>query len=330
MRLLRRLLRGLPRLMILTVSVEDDFHTHVIRDAAVRRGFRDFHVLECDRISGRPGLTWRSHGDASSTVLTSEGRTIPLDAVSVLWWRRMRANQQASARASSDHQQRLVDNDSRGALGGVLAASFRGQWISTPEATDRAADKLYQLSVAREAGFRVPRTLVSQSRDEVAEFARTVDRVIVKPVVGATGPLMFTQYIDDPQAIPEESFSVCPAVYQEYIPGRRHVRLNCFGEQMYAALIESDRLDWRPDLNVPISRWEVPPDVGSRVVEVLRRLGLRMGAIDLKLTPDGEPVWLEVNPQGQFLFLQPLLGEPLDDHFLDFLLSCASAGGPDR
>ncbi|MCX4674881.1 hypothetical protein OG413_05995 [Streptomyces sp. NBC_01433] len=49
-----------------------------------------------------------------------------------------------------------------------------------------------------------------------------------------------------------------------------------------------------------------------------------MGIIDIKLMPDGEPVWLEVNPQGQFLFLESLLGEPLADRFLDFLISEAA------
>jgi hypothetical protein len=74
----------------------------------------------------------------------------------------------------------------------------------------------------------------------------------------------------------------------------------------------------------------VPDDVAERVSDVLRRLGLRMGVIDLKLTPDGEPVWLEVNPQGQFLFLEPLLNEPLAEHFTDFLLSAGQGGTPQR
>ncbi|MFI6700086.1 RimK family alpha-L-glutamate ligase [Streptomyces sp. NPDC050509] len=314
--------------MILTVSVKDDLHALFIRDTALRRGYRDFHIVECDRISGRPdGVSWSSDRTSPTTVPTSDGRTVGLEDASVLWWRRMQANQQAVAGAGNDHQRRLVNNDCRGALDGVLAAAYRGEWISSPEATDRAADKLYQLAVAREAGFRVPRTLVSQSREEVVEFAKQVGRVIVKPVVGASGPLMFTQYVDDPASIAEESFAACPAVYQEYVTGSRHVRLNCFGDRMYAGLIETDALDWRPDLNVPITKWAVPDDVSTRVSQVLRTLGLRMGIIDIKLTADGEPVWLEVNPQGQFLFLEPLLKEPLADHFVDFLLSCDGAGG---
>ncbi|MEU4497861.1 hypothetical protein AB0F96_31655 [Streptomyces sp. NPDC023998] len=307
--------------MILTISTHNEFHALAIQHAARSRGYHDFHIVECDRISGGHSLSWRSHGDTPATIRSSEGIAIPIKDASLVWWRRVRADQEATVHATGEHERSLVNNDCRGALAGALAAEFQGQWISPPDATDRAADKLYQLAVAKQAGFRVPQTLVSQSREEVVAFTQQVGRAIVKPVVGARGPLMFTQYIDDPAPIPAASFKVCPATYQEYIEGRRHIRLNCFGEQMYAALIETDALDWRPNLNVAMAKWNVPEDVAQRVTAVLRQLGLRMGIVDLKLTPDGEPVWLEVNPQGQFLFLEPLLDEPMADHFVDFLLS---------
>ncbi|MDQ0904827.1 hypothetical protein QFZ22_000812 [Streptomyces canus] len=315
--------------MILAVSVRDDLHALAVQHAVRSRGERDFHIVESDTIAGRPSLSWYSHsdeganGNQTATLLTSEGVAVAPEEAAVLWWRRPRADQEIAAHAGSTHERSLVNNDCRGALGGILAAAFDGQWISPPEATDRAADKVYQLAVAREVGFRVPRTLISQSRADVIAFTRQVGRTIVKPVVGARGPSLWTRWVDDPESIPAPSFEVCPATYQEYIEGCRHVRLNCFGERMYAALIETEELDWRPDLQVPISPWPVPEDVRRQVATVLRRLGLRMGVVDLKLTPDGQPVWLEVNPQGQFLFLEPLTDEPLTEHFADFLLSAA-------
>lgn len=40
-------------------------------------------------------------------------------------------------------------------------------------------------------------------------------------------------------------------------------------------------------------------------------LGLVFGTIDLKITHDGEYVFLEVNPQGQFLYVENLTGLPI-------------------
>ncbi|MEU8499170.1 RimK family alpha-L-glutamate ligase [Streptomyces lavendulae] len=306
--------------MIVTVSLKDDIHALAVRNEARRRGYRDFHIVECDRLSGRQSLSWDSHGNSPTTLRTSDGREIALEETSLVWWRRVRAAQKATEDNKDAFERNLINNDCRGALTGILCTAFRGQWISHPEATDRASDKLYQMTVAQKSGFRVPRTLVTQSRDEVADFLGEVGRVIVKPVVGTSGPLLFTQYLEDPASIAMESFEACPAIYQEYIEGDEHVRLNCFGDRMYAALLKTDKLDWRADLTIPISVWPVPDETAEKVVAVLRGLGLRMGAIDIKLTPSGEPVWLEVNPQGQFLFLEPLLRIPLAEYFLDFLL----------
>jgi glutathione synthase/RimK-type ligase-like ATP-grasp enzyme len=327
--------------MILALSFHDDLHAVGVQQAVRARG-ESFHILECDGVSGRPGLTWHLSGTPDGSGIpaalpTSEGRTVPPAQAKLLWWRRARAPQQLTMAAAesegaaiSAQQISLVNNDCNGALRGILAASFHGEWISPPEATDRASDKIYQLWMARQAGFRVPRTLITQSRGEVVDFINEVGRVIVKPVVGAPGPSLYTRWIEDPQTLPAESFAMCPATYQEYIPGRHHIRLNCFGERMFAALIETEELDWRPDLNVPITQWPVPEDLARLVRTVLDRLGLLMGVIDIKLTPEGEPVWLEVNPQGQFLFLEPLTGEPLTEHFADYLITTAATAGGDH
>ncbi|MGA4803246.1 ATP-grasp domain-containing protein [Streptomyces lavendulocolor] len=310
-------------MMILTISLQDDIHALAVQNEARKRGYRDFHIIECDQLSGQQGLSWSSHGDSPTTLRASDGRLVRLEDASVIWWRRVRAAQKDAESRVSTSERNLVNNDCRGALTGILCTEFAGEWVSHPEATDRASDKLYQMAVAQRAGFRVPRTLVTQSRDEVVSFLRHVGRMIVKPVVGTSGPLIFTQYLDDPASISAASYAACPAIYQEYVEGNEHIRLNVFGDRMYAALLRTEKLDWRADLTIPISWWEVPEETARKARSTLRALGLRMGAIDLKLTPDGEPVWLEVNPQGQFLFLEPLLNIPLAGYFLDFLLSTA-------
>jgi hypothetical protein len=43
----------------------------------------------------------------------------------------------------------------------------------------------------------------------------------------------------------------------------------------------------------------------------MRRLGLVYGAIDLRLTPEGRYVFLEINPSGQFLYVEHATGQPI-------------------
>jgi hypothetical protein len=95
--------------------------------------------------------------------------------------------------------------------------------------------------------------------------------------------------------------------------------LNYFSDESYAFAIDTPQLDWRPDLNVPISKWEVPSPIHRQLGNVLNRLDLAMGIFDLKESPSGEIVFLEVNSQGQFLFLKGITQEPLTEKFADYL-----------
>jgi hypothetical protein len=144
--------------------------------------------------------------------------------------------------------------------------------------------------------------------------------VVVKAVVGAPDPLLETTRLD-PERFDDASFAAAPAIYQEYIHGSDHLRLNCFGAHSYAARIRTEYLDWRGNLNVPITSYTVSPALHSRVRNVLDLLRLEMGVVDLKLTSQGEPVWLDVNPQGQFLFLDALTDLRLAEKFAAYLIA---------
>jgi D-alanine-D-alanine ligase-like ATP-grasp enzyme len=318
--------------MILIVTIKDDIHALTIKKELALKGYNDCHIIECDQLTTTNSVSWHiSNEKETSFVYTSEGTCIDVSKADLLWWRRVRADQELALKMDNEHQEKLINNDCRGALGGILEASFRGQWISKPAATDKASNKIYQLGLAKQCGFRIPETLISQSQQEVAAFiAELGKKVIVKPVVGAAGPLMFTAFIEDASSFEAASYRVCPATYQEYIEGSRHIRLNCFGNKSYAAIIETDDLDWRPNLNVPIYEWKVPPSLHRKIRKLLDCLELEMGVCDLKITPEGEFVWLEVNPQGQFLFLEPLTNIPLASHFADYLLGCVEVHAAEK
>ena len=53
----------------------------------------------------------------------------------------------------------------------------------------------------------------------------------------------------------------------------------------------------------------------------MRRLGLRFGAIDLILTPDGRYVFLEINPNGAWLWMQRTTGLPIGEAICDVLMA---------
>jgi glutathione synthase/RimK-type ligase-like ATP-grasp enzyme len=306
------------RVAILTVR--DDLHAHVIRKALADRHGVDCVIVETDCLPGSRGLTWDS-GDARPPVLpTDDGDLLDVRALEVIWWRRVNSPLRLPAETTDPTHVDLIANDTRMALLGLVANEFRGVWVNNPQATRYAENKLIQLRAAQRAGFRVPRTLVSQDPEQIRRFCAELDhRVIIKAVKGTTRSPVMTVMVSDALLAADASMRLSPAIYQECVPGTRHLRVCCFGDAVHAAQLEAEALDWRGDLNIPFRPTYLGPVVEARLRAVLADLGLRMGIFDFKLTDDGEPVWLEVNPQGQFLFVEGLTGLDLTGAFADFL-----------
>jgi glutathione synthase/RimK-type ligase-like ATP-grasp enzyme len=308
--------------MILILTTHDDLHALEVQRQVRAAGHAGCHIIECDRIAQRAAVSFEiGRSVRTDRVLTSEGLHVAISDACVLWFRTTSGSQQLVSPIEDKRAVSIVNNDCRGALAGLFATHFSGKWISTPDATYRASDKIGQVEAARACGWRVPRTLVTQSRDAVIEFFESCGgSIVAKTVAGAPGPFLETVKLVDPRAFDEDTFAAAPTIFQEYIAGHEHIRLNSFGEHSYAAVIDTAALDWRRNLNVPIRRYSVPGSLHRQVRLVLDALQLEMGIVDLKLTPKGEPVWLEVNPQGQFLFLDALADLHLVENFATYLL----------
>jgi glutathione synthase/RimK-type ligase-like ATP-grasp enzyme len=57
----------------------------------------------------------------------------------------------------------------------------------------------------------------------------------------------------------------------------------------------------------------LPDHVSGALRSLMTRFGIVYGAVDLRLTPDGEYVFLEINPAGEFLFAEHGAGFPITD-----------------
>lgn len=286
-------------------------------------------VLLSDGLATFGGISWSTadpRPDRPATLNDGDGEAVAVGDLDLVWWRRLTGEPRLPGAVSDAAARDVIVNDSRAALVGMLLTEFTGAWVSHPEATRAAQNKLVQLRAAERAGLRVPATLVSQDPATVRRFCEERDhRVVVKTVAGTQLAPLMTGRVTPGLLASDDAIRMSPAIYQELVPGRRHLRVCCFGADVVTALVDSERLDWRYPLDAHVEPFTLDPDVARRVRAVIEELGLRMGIADLKLTPDGEPVWLEVNPQGQFLFLEGMCGMPLTTAFCDFLVREATA-----
>lgn len=301
------------------VTCRNDIHA-----LAVQRRYQELFggtcaIVEADGLAGSNGLTWRL-GRAAQLVPVVGEESIDVSDIDAIWYRRAHMPQIVSSE-DPDHRQ-FIDNSCSAVLHGVLETSFTGTWISPPDATHRAENKINQLCAAAAAGLAVPRTLISQDPSEVRDFVSEMNRaVVMKGLRFSKRQPLLTLKVEPHQLLDDAAIRLCPTIFQELVPGERHVRVLCAGE-MHAMAVETPDLDWRPRLDADARPFELDPGTQRRVRHLLDLLELRMGVLDFKFRGD-EPVFLEINPQGQFLFMEAMSGMDLTSPLVRFLHDAA-------
>jgi glutathione synthase/RimK-type ligase-like ATP-grasp enzyme len=64
----------------------------------------------------------------------------------------------------------------------------------------------------------------------------------------------------------------------------------------------------------------LPPEIQDKCVRLVEQLELSYGAIDMVLTPEGRYVFLEINPNGQYLWIEEQTGMPISAALCDLLM----------
>ena len=328
---------GSTRPHIGIVTVEDDFHAYTVRKILQDHYEVECHILETDRLADSGTFTWSSSEAVAPTLPTLGGQAVDVRQLNAVWWRRPSGvswkkllRPQVPTDVVDEAAIDIILNDCMASFNGILLNEFQGVWINHPDASRKAENKLVQLRAAHEAGFRVPRTLVSQNPDIIRQFCAALNnQAIIKTVAGTPKTPLTTTQVNDDLLSCDRALRLSPAIYQELVSGDRHLRINAFGNDFHAALMTCEHLDWRVHLDeVKVESYELPEQIQDCLRRVMQTLGLRMGIFDMKLDDNGEPVWLEVNPQGQFLFIEGMSDVKLADKFASFLYQQALSHMP--
>jgi|RhiMetdeSRZDD1v2_1073273.scaffolds.fasta_scaffold15171_10 MvdD-like protein with pre-ATP grasp domain/ribosomal protein S6-L-glutamate ligase RimK-like protein len=272
-------------------------------------------------------------------VMRTGRETIELNNSKAVWLRRPTAPV-AHEEIKDDMIRRAVQTDCRSFLQD-LCDSLHCLWVPAPPAVvSRTQLKVSQLKLAGELGFEVPPTLITNCPEDFLEFYRQHNGNIVSKLAGLSSLQIvdnsfcrYTEVVSKRDAGYAHSVRYCPIIFQAYVPKRFELRITVVGQQVFAAEIHSQhtnhtRHDWRRyDLDeTPYFSHELPPDVAQRCIQLVQELGLCYGAIDMVLTPDDRYVFLEINPSGQYLWIEQLTGLPITDALCDLLMAGAQDG----
>jgi glutathione synthase/RimK-type ligase-like ATP-grasp enzyme len=302
----------MPNGKVLIISLQDDYHARVMYQWLQSKCLIEpvlfdlwYFPREATLISDGP----------SRIALTGPGiDTLWADDIISVWWRRA---------SDFSFQETLVDRQVRKfcsvncqhAIEGFF--QILGDRVVDPILQMRAANrKLYQLHLAEACGLTTPPTCVTNAPDIARTFITTTPGKKIYKIFEGTGGLSATTTLVEPRHIDKiHLLRHSPVIFQQFIEPGFDLRITVVGNELFPAKITSRipeaQVDIRADENPNIVPYVLPSDIDLRVRKLVAKLQLRYCAIDMRVSSEGEFYFLEVNPSGQYLFVEIATLQPI-------------------
>lgn len=292
---------------VLIVAQSDDYHALGVAKAVSDLGGTP-RIVDNSDFPTLIKLEHRQSAQGVSSQLTlRDGSEVLLHQLKGVWWRRPQPYKPAQ---ETKHPvlRRFVIDEAREAFLGALAAAVPN-FINDVGASRRATHKVAQLDAARRVGLRVPATLVTNSAEAARQFAALFKGgCVYKTFTGCDFGFFETRKLESPDDFAELArIDDCPLILQEHVAGDYDVRATVVGDEVFAAEIHFKHgrhpVDGRVD-RVPIREHRLSTDVAEQIVRLVREYGLKYGAVDLRFDSSAGYSFFELNPEGQFLWVE--------------------------
>jgi len=211
-------------------------------------------------------------------------------------------------------------------------------WVNHPARTYRAEHKALQLQTAARVGFDVPRTTICNSSVGINLVIGAGDLLAVKGLdtvlvrEADTETFGYTNLLRSEEINGHELRSA-PLILQEAVQNKLDLRVTVVGSSAWCASVMLDGEpivgDWRlAKTDARFAKFHLPAAIVERCISLVQGIGLQFGAVDLALS-DGKYYFLEVNPTGEWAWLQAGLGFPISDAIARLLASGEGSGPTD-
>jgi glutathione synthase/RimK-type ligase-like ATP-grasp enzyme len=275
----------------------------------------------------RVTLVWSS--GAGSKLHLPDRHAIDTAKITAVWYRRPVAPVLPSVMET--RRAEWARREAAEALDGLWRTTA-ALWVNAPLAEAAASSKPEQLRRATQCGLSVPETLLTNDPVEARAFA-SAGPTICKPLgtgminLDGQEKLFFTTLLDASDIAALSEFGPEPYLLQRLVPKRHDLRVVVIGDETFAVAIDSQhsevtRTDWRRGNPLLLEHQVVtlPDAIAKGCIALTREYGLAFAAIDLALDTDDRYIFFEINPSGQWAWLEQLTGLPLSARLATLLM----------
>ncbi|MDZ8052875.1 MAG: RimK family alpha-L-glutamate ligase [Aulosira sp. ZfuVER01] len=299
---------------ILILGNAEDAHAAHIKQALTQAG-ATVDYLDTALFPSQLQMSWRPDTEMGTFFLPGEHRLNFTDIKSV-FWRQLTGVYIPDLQDAE--QQRIAMNDSMSTLRSLMQAC-PCRWVNSWQAYEFHKEKPLQLRAVKQIGVNIPATLISNDTKEITEFAKSQEKTIFKPVYGGAHTQLVTESHLESKRL-NLSLKISPVTLQEYILGT-NIRSYVIADAVYSAEIRSAALDFREDTEAELIPLELPESVKQQCLAITKALKLEWTAIDWRLKPTGEYIFLEANPSPMFLYFEKQTGFPITEALINLLMN---------
>jgi glutathione synthase/RimK-type ligase-like ATP-grasp enzyme len=301
--------------MILILGAPDDLHAALIHTKIQQRG-KQTAYFDTRQFPAQTRITFIPNDpEASYLQLGSEAEKIYFSDIHAVYWRTFLGTK--TREFDEPYLKDIAVREIDSAIGS-LVRGLDCLWVNSYTAIEQHRYKGYQLQLLHRAGLRVPETLITNNGDEVRRFYEHFQgNVIYKPVRGGAHTAQLTEADLTHERLRE--LSEAPVQFQEFIRGN-DIRVYLVQDELFAAEILTNALDFRKDPNAKINPLTLPEAVAKYCFTVAKTFALVFTGIDIRRTAAEEYVFLEGNPSPMFIYFEKVTGYPISDRLVDLLL----------
>lgn len=313
--------------MILLITNEEDITADIIVDKLNKLSI-PYYRFNTDYLIEKIKLNLDFQSDKYELIDTVKGQSFNLLNFTSVYYRRPKLPSLEHLPISLSEKTFLL-NEAYFLLEGCYKILQDKFWISSVFSIREAENKIYQLRLAKEIGFTIPQSLITSIPSQAKTFSKNRP-IIIKPIkTGIIGDENESEKIIFTSALPQcnnqllDRSDAFPVYLQEKIVKKADIRVTVVGDKVFPTLIDSQSfeeasVDWRKgsNPNLEFKQHELPKNIIEMCLELNKYLKISFSAIDLVLDKNGKYVFLEINPNGQWGWIEKRTGYKISDEIV--------------
>ena len=312
---------------VLCLTHSQDYYVTDLMHASLARLNLDMIRMDTDTFPLNIEITAQQNKNGVSGSIKIAEKTYQLSEFTAVWFRKNTHSNLTSSLTGDTLKQ--ATKESTSAKNSVLYALESIFWFDAPFDIQRAENKQLQLILAKQCGLIIPNSLLSNSPTAVKNFYhQEKGHIISKMLTPLTNfmktakSFVYTSKVEEKHLADLDGLKYCPMQFQQEIQKEYELRVIYVdgkyftGKIATSAVTDENKPDWRRAKQGDFfwQAYQLPEAICQKITFLMKKLALNFGALDIIRATNGDYVFLEVNPCGEWGMLQNALDYPITDH----------------